>query len=219
MNKNTLPKAMRSSACIYCGHPDAPTMDHVPPRAIFPPNLPSTILMVTAPACQRCHDANMTDDATIRNILVSTQDTEKHPAIVSGLAGKRDRSLNRNDGDFRKLLESMKLVNVGSASGSGCRPEWAFDFESPIMNRFVERLSRAILSYEFHQPFFKGVFDWRVNVEIPPVVYDGIRSHGRLREVCDVFAYGVTELKGDGPSWVLANIYGTVKFFVRIAKS
>ena len=193
-------------------------MDHVPPRSIFPSNLPNTIRMVTAPSCQQCHDANMTDDATIRNILVSTQDSEKHETIVGGLAGKRDRSINRNDGDFRKLLESMKLVDASRGVGIDSRPEWAFDFDSPIMDRFVERLSRAILSHEFDQPHFKGVFDWRVNVEISPVVYDGFRSHGRLRKVCDVFAYGVTELKDNGPSWVLANIYGTVEFFVRIAK-
>ncbi len=50
---------------------------------------------VTAPACRGCHGANKKDDTTIRNILISTRETEQHPAVIGGLAGKRDRSFIR----------------------------------------------------------------------------------------------------------------------------
>ena len=70
-------------------------MDHVPPRSMFPEKLPHDVELVTAPACRRCHDANKKHDTTLRNILISTRETEQHPAVIGGLAGKRDRSFIR----------------------------------------------------------------------------------------------------------------------------
>src|ERR1035437_6543267 len=107
---------MRGPPCIYCGEADSPTMDHVPPQSMFPEKLPHDVELVTAPACKRCHDANQKDDTITRNILISTRETERHPAVIAGLAGKRDRSfmrsLERSGGDFRELLQTLKVVEV-----------------------------------------------------------------------------------------------------------
>src|SRR5438094_9940151 len=112
---------MRGALCIYCGEADSPTMDHVPPRSMFPENLPHDVELVTAPACSLCHDAYKQDDTTIRNILISTRETEQHAAGIGGLAGKRDRSfirsLGRSGGDFRELLQTLELVHVPTHAG------------------------------------------------------------------------------------------------------
>src|SRR5947208_1207080 len=121
---------MRGASCIYCGEADSPTMDHVPPRSMFPEKLPHDIELVSAPACRRCHDANKKDDTIIRNTLISTRETEQHPAVIGGLAGKRDRSfirsLDRSGGDFRELLQTMKLVDVKTPAGIYLGQDWAF---------------------------------------------------------------------------------------------
>ena len=179
--------------------------------------------MVTAPACQACHDENQKDDSTIRNLLISIEDVEQHPAILGGLAGKRDRSfarsINSQDGDFQQILGLMKLVDRETPGGIYIGKDWAFDYDNPVMNRFVRRLGRALLSYEFGQPYFEGQFGWRLNLEVPKLIYEGMQQHGSVRKVTDVFAYGVTALKDTGPGWVVANFYGRTEFLIRIEKA
>jgi len=162
----------------------------------------------------------MKDDTTIQNILISTRDAEMHPAVIGGLAGKRNRSLERSSdlssGDFRKLFDTMELVEVHTPTGINLGKEWAFDLDKPIMNRFMERLSRAILSYDFDQTYFSGAFEWRMNVEISPLVYEVIQRFGHIRRVCDIFSYGVTPLRDDGPSWLIVNFYRSIELFIRV---
>jgi hypothetical protein len=67
-----------SGNCIYCDSSASITRDHVPPRSIFPAELPDDTQLVTAPACSSCHKTNQKDDSTIRNILISTRETETH---------------------------------------------------------------------------------------------------------------------------------------------
>ncbi len=116
--------------------------------------------MVTAPACSECHGKNQKDDVVIRNILASTRETERHPAVIGGLAGKRDRSLKRMRGDLLEILQSMTPIDVETRGGVHLGQDCAFDFDTPVMNRFVERLVRALLWYEFRPEYFQGNFDW-----------------------------------------------------------
>lgn len=195
----------------------------MPPRSLFPKNLPIGTQMVTVPACQLCHNANEKDDTSIRNLLISTQQSERHPVVIESLAGKRDRSLvrslQRGRGDFQKLIRNMKIVDVETPARIYLGKAWAFDYDNPLMDRFVERLSRALLWYEFHQPYFVGAFAWRMNNELPSVIYEAIQRFGRVRKVHDVFVYGLTELKDDFPSWVVANFYGSIEFLIRVTKA
>lgn len=190
---------------------------------MFPDKLPPDVQMVSAPACTGCHDANKKDDVVIRNLLISTRDTEQHPAVLGGLAGKRDRSfirsLGRSGRDFHQFLQTMELVDLKTPAGLYLGQHWAFDFDNPAMNRFVERLARALLWYEFQQPHFEGEFDWRANREMPPLVYEGMQRFGQLRRVSDVFVYGITPLKDEGLSWAITNFYGMIEFFIRTSKT
>jgi hypothetical protein len=183
--KDTLSMAgsrrMRKEPCAFCGAVKAGTKDHVPPKAIFPEKLPIDINMVTAPACDTCHGISMKDDTTIRNLLISPPEAEEHPAVTSGLADRRDRSLERVPTDFQKLLQTMKLVDIETPAGIYLGTRWALDLDNPTMNRFVERLSRALLWYEFRQIHFEGVFDWRMNRELPGDIYAGIKRFGGNR--------------------------------------
>jgi hypothetical protein len=105
----------------------------------------------------------------------------------------------------------MTLVDVKTPAGIYLGRDWAFDFDYPVMNLFVERLSRALLWYEFRQPHFNGAFGWRMNLEMPTLVYEGMQRFGRVRRVGDVFAYGIMPLKDDEPSWAVANFYGLIR--------
>jgi len=190
---------------------------------MFPDTLAPDVEMVTVPACAQCHGENQRDDAFIRNILISTKDTEQHPAVIGGLAAKRnrslDRSLARGGRDIQAMLQTMMLVDIKTPAGIYIGQDQAFNFDNPVMNRFVERLSRALLWHEFRQPHFNGSFSWKMNIEMPPLVYEGIRQFGRARSVGTVFAYGVTPFKDSGPSWAITNFYGSMEFLIRSTKA
>jgi hypothetical protein len=197
-------------------------MDHVPPRAIFPEKLTAEVRMVTAPACTECHNENQKDDATIRNLLISAEDVEQHPTIINTLGGKRDRgfkrSLKSSEGDLQRLLSMMKIVERTTPKGIYIGKEWVLDYDNHVMNRFVRRLGRALLHFEFSQDYFEGQFGWRMNLEIPAIVYEGICLHGKARKVTDEFSYVVTELKNDNPAWAVISFYGRIEFLIRITK-
>lgn len=100
-------------------------------------SLATDIEMVTAPACHNCHDYSQKDDATIRNLLISTAAVEEHSAVARGLAGKRDRSLSRGQTDIKKILKMIAQVNVETPAGIYLGKKWAFDFDNPTMERFI----------------------------------------------------------------------------------
>jgi hypothetical protein len=137
------------------------------------------------------------------------------------LLEKRDRSLARSmdgrPGDFLKLLKVMKLVDVCTPAGIYLGKDWAFDLNCPVMTRFIERLARALLWYEYKQPFFKGNFDFKPEIA-PPIVYEGIQQYGRIRKVHDVFAYGIIHPKTDKRSWVVVSFFGWIEFQIRVCR-
>ena len=207
------------TSCSYCRDGAAETKDHVPPRSFFPELLPDSTLLVTAPCCQLCHDRSKGTDGVLRNLFISLRDTECHPHVQSGLAAKRDRSLARGEHDLRHSLALMCEVDVFSPTGIFLRRDWAFDLNNPLLDQFAERLIRALLAYEFQQPFFDATVEWRLNPSLPSDVYAGFASFGRVRIVHEVFAYGVTCLSTEGPALAVANFYGSMEMFIRAQRA
>jgi hypothetical protein len=194
----------------------AETRDHVPPRSFFPEKLPSSTLLITVPCCKTCHKTSQASDAVLRNLFISVRETESSKHIKQGLAGKRDRSFDRNQPEFLRLLRLVQRVEVKTPGGIFLRNDLAFNFDVPIVHKFVERASRAILWEEFRLPYFAGTFPWRMNVDLGELGYAGLAKFGRIRKVHDVFAYGVTVPKDREPVWVVLNFYGWLEILARV---
>ena len=207
------------TSCAYCRNGAAETKDHVPPRSFFPDQLADTTQLVTAPCCRTCHDRSKGLDGVLRNIFVSLRDTEGHPDIQRGLAAKRDRSLGRGGHDLLHTLSLMREVNVVTPAGIFVGQDWIFRLDHPLLHHFAERLIRALLAYEFDEPFFAGTFGWRLNPPLPNEVYAGLAKVGRVHKVHDVFAYGIIGFNGDAPAWVCANFYGSMEMFIRAERA
>lgn len=43
----------QSIECVYCGAANPTTMDHIPPKGIFPP--PRSANLTTVPCCEECN--------------------------------------------------------------------------------------------------------------------------------------------------------------------
>ena len=198
-------------------------MDHVHPRCVFPDQLHDDIRLVSAPACQVCHDANKKDDLLVRNLLVSTEESERHPAVIAGLAEKRDKSLDRSwqrsGFEVNELIGMMEWVDVLSPGGIYLETRPAFRMNKALMDRFLERLSRALLWYEFKQPYFLGSFPSLLNYPLPPQIYGYLLQHGKALKVHDVFAYGLLPLSEDETTLVVAQFYGCLEFSIKVTKT
>lgn len=210
------------SICIFCGTELATTKDHVPPRSFFPDKIHHETKLITVPACKSCHDISMKDDFMLRTILTSTRETENIPVVKNNLLSKRNRglkrSLKRSGKEFHDLLNYLEIVELKTQTGIIYGKDIAFNFDIPIMHRFIERLSRALLWHEFQESYFAGAFGWRLNLEVEPFIYEGVRQFGRINKIENVFAYGITPFRPKIPSWIFANFYGMIEFFIRVSR-
>ena len=201
---------------MFCSSAAAETRDHVPPRSFFPVKLPASTRLITVPCCNSCHKVSQATDGILRNVFISLRETESSQH-VKGLAGKRDRSFDRNRAEFLRLLRLVQRVELKTPAGIYLGEDFAFNFDVPIVHKFVERACRAVLWEEFRLPYFVGAFGWRKNVDLGDLVYAGLAKFGRVRKVHDVFTYAVKPPKGDEPAWVVLNFYGSLEFFARVS--
>jgi len=185
-----------SELCIYCGKRRATTDDHVPPKCFFPTPRPNNL--ITVPSCSICNNVFGKDDERARNLLTSLDVTEKHPSIVNQIADKRNRAFRRKRGkdNFLHILRSLRMVDVYSEGGIylGRRP--AFNLDQDVMNRFIERLTRALIYHETDIGYIKGKIKWDMapNNEsiklMPKHLKDFFDNVGRAKEIGkDIFKY------------------------------
>lgn len=150
------------TSCIYCGNRMATEKDHVPPKSFFPKPRPTNL--ITVPSCSACNRILGKDDEQVRNILTSLHTTERHPAISNYLSHKRNRSITRKEGanQFHHLIESLKSVDLKSSQGAYLGSALAFDLDQEPMNRFLDRMTRALLYHENSVGHANCTIQWRM---------------------------------------------------------
>lgn len=185
-----------SKLCIYCGEREATTRDHVPPQCFFPVPRPDNL--ITVPSCDICNGNYGKDDERVRNLLTSLDVTEKHPSIVGQIADKRNRAWRRTRGEdkFLHILRSLKMVDVYSEGGIylGRRP--AFNLDQDVMDRFIERITRALISHETGVGYVKGKTEWNMaptdeDIKLMPKhIKDFFDTAGKSKEIGNgIFKY------------------------------
>jgi len=154
----------RTKPCIYCGTPGAPEMDHVPPRCFF--KRPGPEVLITVPCCHNCNSSFKNDDERARNLLVSLETTERHPDISDQLAGKRHRSLAESRSNLRHTIGSMRTVDRYSAGGVYLGKAVAFDLDQPFFDRFMVRVTRALLYHETGVTRSSHECEWGLSINV-----------------------------------------------------
>ena len=150
----------RTKPCIYCGKAKATERDHVPPRCFF--EQPGPEVLITVACCHDCNTGFKNDDERARNLLVSLEITEDHPVISDLLAGKRDRSLGESRSNLHHALDSMTAVDRYSPGGVYLGKALAFDLDQPVFDRFMDRITRALVNHETGLTTNSYEFDWWV---------------------------------------------------------
>ncbi len=181
--------------CIYCGVNVATERDHAPPKCFFPPPRPDN--MITVPSCEECNRKFGKDDERVRNLLISLDTTELHKAIKNHLALKRNRSLIRQKGrtNFQHILRSMKFVERYSKGGIYLGKAPAFNLDQDVMDRFLERMTRALIYHDNSIGYVNCDIKWRMSLspeqfESMPTRMKQFLSSGKFQEIGDnIFKY------------------------------
>src|SRR5688500_5764615 len=101
----------RSALCLYCERRVGDTVDHVPPKSLFPPPRPSNL--VTVPCCTSCHRSFMKDDEYFRLMLVLRDDVRDSASAQTGLRAVM-RALRRPQARrlAQQLFSGMRYLQV-----------------------------------------------------------------------------------------------------------
>jgi hypothetical protein len=181
-------------------------MDHVPPRCMFPSPMPNHIQMITVPCCEECRRKHQGDDAIARNFLISSAAAESRGASEDQIEKRRDRSLERDRMLFKQMRNSITLADVSLEGKVSLGTAPAFNLDQPAMNRFFDRVVRALLHEETGSGYvtctikWKPVMDFRFN--------DGFSKYAtQVRSIGNTFSYAGHK-KRSSDMW-----YWFLKFF------
>lgn len=204
--------------CIYCGEREAKTKDHVPPKRFFPKPRPANL--ITVPCCEKCNGAYGKDDERVRNIISSINTTEDHPAIEKQIAGKRDRSYSRKEGqsNFQHIIESLRIIDCYSPDRNYIGKTFGFDLNQELLDRFIERITRALLYYENGIEYTDVEIEWKMSIDhnslerMPPQLIAFLLNR-QVKEIGDgTFIYTGYYTTGRATSLWLFNFYGGIEF-------
>jgi hypothetical protein len=152
------PKTKRTiEACIYCSSGEGGSVDHIPPQCFFAKPYPPDLL--TVPCCEPCRLLDQKADQHMRNLFISFETTEQHPSVLSQLAGRRNEAMKEQPHKADDLMRMMTSVPTLGPEGK-IKVKMAFNMDDPLVNRFVERVSRGVLYSLFGTAYFDAIFEW-----------------------------------------------------------
>ena len=166
--------------------------------------MPNDIQMVTVPCCEECRNGHQGDDAIARNFLISSAAAESRPVSDDQIETKRNRSLERDRTLLKQMTNAVTLADVSLGGKISLATAAAFNLDQPPMNRFFDRVARALLHEETGSGYvactikWKPVMDFRFNA--------GFSKYAtQVRSIGDIFSYaGHKKRSSDMWYWLLS---------------
>jgi hypothetical protein len=129
--------------CTYCGKPAA-TVDHCPPKGLFPSPLPSTLQ--TVPACLACNSEASKDEEYFRALLMLTEAGET-PAGKQLREGKAGRAIERN-GLRQRIAANVQWEDVRTEVGVALGRQLVVKPEYERIERVAIKIARGLFLRE-----------------------------------------------------------------------
>lgn len=133
--------------CTYCDSP-ATTVDHVPPRLIFPKPRPANL--ITVPACRDCNKNASMDDEYFRLVTALEEKSSEHPDSKE-LLPVIMRSLNRRQfqGLQKSFSSSQFSCDIYTESGLFLKSAVGYNVVRDRLNAVFERITRGLFLNTF----------------------------------------------------------------------
>jgi len=137
---------MLDRICAICGAKKATTVDHVPPKGIFPKPRPD---LITVPACLSCNNSASKHDEAFRVFL------SLHVGITSPLTqslwNDALKSLKHNYKLYSDIMNTTKKVVLHTKTSNINNTGMAFCWNSEAHDRTIERMIRGLYFYHFDE--------------------------------------------------------------------
>ena len=136
-------KSNSEKSCIFCGSGEDMTVDHIPPKALFPEPHPSN--MLTVPCCKKCNESFSKDDEYFRTVLVSHASVYSDPN-VQAVNEKLIRSMIRPKAKAMAsaIRKSLHVVDVTSRDGIYLGISPAMRVSADRINHITVRIARGL---------------------------------------------------------------------------
>lgn len=194
------------------------TDDHVPPRCFFQKTCPNDAERITVPCCETCRQEDEKYDSFTRNIIAGLLETESTQYVQDHIADRVSRSVERARWEARRLTEVMHLKKVSVLTPSGIKDGRlpALNLDIPEMDRFFERIARAVLYDAHDMEFFAGRVRWLPIAQIPENLAQLCEKGSTRRTVLDVFEYCVSPPFDAGTYIALVTFYKAQTFLLQV---
>jgi hypothetical protein len=200
--------------CAICATRDAMTLDHIPPRSIFPRPRPSDL--ITVPACGECNGGSSPNDEEFKvglSLLAGVDSPETRALWDQGAM----RTLAHNKRLHREIMSRLVKVDVQTPAGIYLGTERAVLVPKRAIHAVLVRTIRGLFYHHFGEPLgerarcdvrrFEGKGDLGEVAKIVKNLPTNKIANGALR-----YRYGRA---GDAPlsSIWLMSFFGTVQVF------
>lgn len=132
--------------CVICGLNDATTVDHVPPKGIFPRPRPSNL--ITVPACEECNSGASILDETFRLYLALHVGDLDGP-LTAAYFREALRTYRHNKRLQREIMKTVEPIDYKSSGGiylgQGAKIIW----NSNAHNSTIERTVRGLYYHHY----------------------------------------------------------------------
>jgi len=137
---------MHDQVCALCGAAEATTVDHIPPKGIFPKPRPDNL--ITVPACFKCNSAASKHDEAFRVFLslhVGIDSPETQALWEAGAL----RSVRHNRRLFSDIMTSTKRILLRTKAGIILGTRMVVCWDSTAHDRTIERMIRGLYYHHF----------------------------------------------------------------------
>ena len=140
-----LNKPKQTGQCAYCGRISPVTVDHIPPKNLFPK--PRSSNLITVPCCVPCYQGWSKDDEYFRATISSSYRVSAEP-LSQGVIDQLLRSVGRSPGFANLLINSIEEIELVTESGIYLGKEDTFKLDVARIDRVGQRIIRGLFFYE-----------------------------------------------------------------------
>lgn len=132
--------------CAYCNINRADTVDHVPPKNMFPSPRPNN--MITVPACDGCNNKYAKDE---EYFIASMMFTEAGDSVAGNMLWKQrlERMYSKNRGLRHKMARTLKRKSLHTPAGLYLGKHFVQTPEFDRWDRVVEKIVRGLYYFEY----------------------------------------------------------------------
>ena len=138
-------KNCSSKLCAICGKMPATTLDHIPPKGIFPKPRPR---LITVPACSSCNQESSKYDESFM-VYLSLHVGMDSPESKRLWERHAIKTVKHNRRLRNRLVTTMRPVYLRSPGGIITGPQMGSPWDDEAHDRVVERMIRGLYFYHF----------------------------------------------------------------------